>query len=121
MGRSRQKPVPAESSRRSQPAPFASNAARQKTLPAPRMLPDGGTSGDRLCWRYRHVDHDGPWCLHKAADGDFCGFLAQLANFESMTVNEAFHRGDYPGKDYDVDKIPNAMPSGGSKTLGSQT
>lgn len=35
------------------------------------------------------------------------GVLGHLPKFELMTVDEAFYRGDYPGKDYDVEPIPN--------------
>jgi hypothetical protein len=30
-----------------------------------------------------------------------------MVTFESMTVNEAFHCGDYPGKCYDLEALPN--------------
>ncbi len=33
--------------------------------------------------------------------------LQQLTQFESMTMNEAF-QGGHPGKDYDIESIPNA-------------
>ncbi len=32
---------------------------------------------------------------------------AQLVKFESMTVHEAFHKGDYPGKCYELETLPN--------------
>jgi hypothetical protein len=71
-------------------------------------LPGAGNSGDRLCWRFTHVDHDGQWGLGEADSGILYGVLGHLGTFESMTVDEAFHRGDYPGKDYDVEAIPNS-------------
>jgi hypothetical protein len=109
MGRSnpKQKPHLNPPALKSQPRLAGSTSARPKSLPAPRALPGASTSGERLSWRYRHADHDGPWCFHNAAGDGFCGLLTQLASFESMTVNEAFHTGGHPGKDYDVDQIPN--------------
>ncbi|HMH92268.1 MAG TPA: hypothetical protein VK586_14430 [Streptosporangiaceae bacterium] len=87
-------------------APIISTSARQKTLPVPRRgLPDAGSSEERLCWRFRHADHDGRWCLHTAGD-NLRDILEELAKFESMTVGEVFSGGGYPGKDYDVESIP---------------
>jgi hypothetical protein len=68
-------------------------------------LPEENSSGDRLCWRFRHVDHDGPWGFGKVSTETFCEILKKLASFESMTANEAF--GGSPGKDYEVVEIPN--------------
>jgi hypothetical protein len=86
-------------------APVPVGAVRAKSLPVPRGLPDAGNSDDRLCWRFRHADHDSRWCIHQAAD-DLCSILGQLANLESMTVGEAFPGGGYPGKEYEVESIP---------------
>jgi hypothetical protein len=121
MGRNngaKQKPHLNPPALKSQPVPFGDTTARRKTLPAPRALPEASTSNERLCWRYRHADHGGPWCFHNAAGDGFCGLLTRLANFESMTVNEAFHQGDYPGKDYDVDQIPNRAALDRLEALG---
>lgn len=55
------------------------------------------------------MDHDGPWGFD-AADGEtLCAIFRRLAHFESMTVNEVFHHGGEPGKDYDVESMPNQM------------
>lgn len=40
--------------------------------------------------------------------GAICGLLAQMMKFESMTVHEAFHNSDYPGKCYELETLPNA-------------
>lgn len=77
-----------------------------KEHPRP-ALPAASTSGDRICWRFRHTDHDGPWCFHAVDSNDLCRVLGQLANFESMTVAEAF--GGSPGKDYNIEDIPNTQ------------
>jgi len=39
---------------------------------------------------------------------DLCGLMKRLAQLETMTVGEAFPGGGYPGKEYDVEKIPTA-------------
>lgn len=71
-------------------------------------LPGAANSDERLAWRFTHVDHDGPWGFSEVEPSVLCGILSHLANFESMTLNEVFHRGGYPGKDYDVAAIPNS-------------
>jgi len=79
---------------------------------APRTLPEGlpgsGNSHERLCWRFTHVDNDGPWGFSSVGGAVLCEILGHLKKFESMTLNEVFHYGGYPGKDYDVDAIPNS-------------
>lgn len=37
-----------------------------------------------------------------------CDLMRRLAQLETMTVGEAFPGGGYPGKEYDVEKIPTA-------------
>jgi hypothetical protein len=34
--------------------------------------------------------------------------MERLSQLESMTISELFYQGDYPGKEYDVEKIPTA-------------
>jgi hypothetical protein len=85
---------------------------RRKSLPAPSVigrravLPGADTSGARMCWRFTHLDHDGPWCFDTVVGGDLCEILRHMASLESMTVSEVFPGGGKPGKDYDVDGIP---------------
>jgi hypothetical protein len=76
----------------------------RKEAPQP-ALPGADTSGDRMCWRFTHADHDGPWCFHEVGSEELCGVLEQLGSFESMTVREAFSGS--PGKDYNIEGIPN--------------
>lgn len=74
-----------------------------------RLLPAAANSDDRICWRFGHVDDDGPWGLKCLNAGQWAELFAQLVQFESMTIHELFHRGDEPGKHYDVAAIPNPM------------
>jgi hypothetical protein len=108
------KRAPRKAGRDAAQAAPAKPAKRVRSLP----LPGAGNSGDRLCWRFTHVDHDGPWGFSDTETAEFCGILRRLASFESMTVDEAFHRGDYPGKDYDVEAIPNSTALDRLEALG---
>ncbi|SEG82315.1 hypothetical protein SAMN04489712_1158 [Thermomonospora echinospora] len=71
------------------------------------MLPGAETSDHRICWRFTHVDHEGPWGFDKVEPETLRWLFDRLGQLETMTVNEIFNRGDYPGKDYDVETIPN--------------
>jgi hypothetical protein len=101
---------------KSAPVPLASAAARTKSLPVPRRLPEAETSNERICWRFKYADHDGPWCFHEVGSGELCRVLNQLTSFESMTVAEAFS--GRPGKDYNVEDIPNQLARGRLAALG---
>jgi hypothetical protein len=103
--RTKQKPILKSANRKSRPALLLSDSARRKSLPVPAALPAADTSQNRICWRFKHADHDGPWCFHEIDSSDLCGILRQLTSFESMTTVEAF--GGSPGKDYNVEDIPN--------------
>lgn len=77
----------------------------------PRQLPElpgAGNSGDRLCWRFTHVDHEGQWSFREVAGAELGEIMECLAKFETMTVSEAFCGSGYPAKDYDVAAIPTA-------------
>jgi hypothetical protein len=87
-----------------QPSPKAI-PQRKPPHPRPAGLPAAETSADRICWRFKHADHDGPWCFHEVDSDRLCDMLKQLANFESMTMAEAF-KGE-PGKDYNIEELPN--------------
>ena len=92
----------------------ASRKAGQATpaQPAKRVhalsFPGADTSDERPCWRFTHVDHDGPWGFGEVEPAVLRDILRHLGQFESMKLNEIFHSGGYPGKDYDVPGIPNA-------------
>lgn len=69
-------------------------------------LPDAATSAKRICWRFTHVDHGGPWGFGQVTPGTLCWILECLGRFETMTTDEIFHNGGHPGKDYDVADLP---------------
>ena len=89
--------------RKFQPSPVPSK--RKETPRSTPELPGADSSGDRLCWRFKHVDHDGPWGFDRMTGAELRSLMKSLAEFELMTMNEAF-KGGYPGKDYDIEEIP---------------
>ena len=89
---------------KNRPTPEAPNARKATPIRLPG-LPDSDSSGDRLCWRFRHVDHDGPWGFDRMTGDELAGLMRSLAGFETMTMAEAFN-GGHPGKDYDIEEIP---------------
>jgi hypothetical protein len=70
------------------------------------LLPDHHTSSDRICWRFSRVDNDGPWGLKALDQAALTALLDAICKFESMKIGELFHSGGYPGKDYEVAKLP---------------
>jgi hypothetical protein len=80
---------------------------KNKETPKPRGLPGAETSDKRICWRFKHVDHEGPWGFDQVDGKTLCAIMERLAHFEGMTVNELFNTNGYPGKDYDIPAIPN--------------
>jgi hypothetical protein len=91
------------------PNPPAAPAVKQTPRNLPPELPAAFNSEDRLCWRFTHVDNEGPWGFGDLTAEAICDLLAQLVAFESMTVHEAFHKGDYPGKSYELEGLPNPV------------
>ena|SRR5271154_6078203 len=92
-------------------AKYQPNPETPKRKEPPRRLPElpgSGNSEDRLCWRFTHVDNAGPWGFGQVDGPTLCQILGHLKAFESMTLNAVFHSGGYPGKDYDVEAIPNS-------------
>jgi hypothetical protein len=81
---------------------------RQKEVPRRDLLPGAETSDVRICWRFTHVDHDGPWGFDKVTATELRWIMECLTKFESMTIDELFRSGGYPGKDYEVDTLPTA-------------
>lgn len=79
---------------------------KNKQTPQHPLLPGVETSDERICWRFKHVDHGGPWGFGKVDGGTLCWIMERLAAFEGMTINELFHNGGYPGKDYNVPDLP---------------
>lgn len=78
---------------------------KAKEVPRRSVLPGAETSDDRICWRFCHVDHDGPWGFDKVDPLAMRDIMQWLSKMESMTVREIFS--GHPGKDYDVDALPN--------------
>lgn len=56
---------------------------------------------------FSRIDLDSHWCLTKISPADHRTLLERIKNVESMTVQEVFHRGDEPGKDYPLPNLPN--------------
>lgn len=95
-GRGKQKPAP--------PPP-----RRKETPRSHPELPGASNSGDRLCWRFKHFDHDGPWGFNGTPGDDVAGLFRRLAKLEDMKTGEAFCGSGYPGKEYDIEAIPTAL------------
>jgi hypothetical protein len=106
--------------KKAKPRPTPATPSRKET---PRTLPDKGLPGsanshERICWRFTHVDNGGPWGFSSVDGSALAEILGHLKKFESMTLNEVFHNGGYPGKDYDVDAIPNTRVLACLEALG---
>jgi hypothetical protein len=70
-------------------------------------LPGSGNSGDRICWRFQHVDNEGPWGVERLEPGDLVELLNRLVAVESQTIRELFNNGEEPGKHYEAHRLPN--------------
>ena len=81
---------------------------RKETPRSTPELPGAETSGDRICWRFKHFDHEGPWSFAGMSGEELCDLMKRFAQLETMTVGEAFPGSGYPGKEYDVENIPTA-------------
>lgn len=62
------------------------------------------------------VDIAGPFCISQATPEELVSILRFLHDVERMTPQAAF--GGYPGKDYDIDGIPNDVAKGRLVELG---
>ncbi|WP_444962762.1 hypothetical protein [Nocardiopsis sp. M1B1] len=60
-----------------------------------------------MCWRFEHVDHEGPWGFSEVAGEDLCDLLRKLWDFERMSVRELFHQSGGLAKSYDLEGLPN--------------
>src|SRR5690606_20222733 len=90
MGK-REKKVAADTARRTK--------GNKPLVPSTAVLPRVETSDDRICWRFCHVDQDGPWGFGELTIAEL---MTKLADFESMTLREIFNLGEEPGKHYDL-------------------
>lgn len=71
------------------------------------LLPSSRTSEERVCWRFSHLDLDGPWGLVALDHERLTVLLTDMAKFEGNTINELFHQGEWPGKFHPVHTLPN--------------
>ncbi|ROO88245.1 hypothetical protein EDD29_5908 [Actinocorallia herbida] len=78
-----------------------------KEVPRPGSLPGAETSTQRICWRFTHVDHDGPWGFDRLDGTTLAWMFGQLRSFESMRIDELFSQGGHPGKHYETERLPN--------------
>lgn len=92
------------------------NPGPVKGAPKTPILPDAETSDKRICWRFRHIDHEGPWSFANVDASTWQSILRKLADFESMTVTEAFCGN--PGKDYEITEIPHPDVPGRLDAIG---
>ncbi|MFF5261438.1 hypothetical protein ACFY4C_21045 [Actinomadura viridis] len=79
---------------------------KTKEVPRRSALPGAETSDERICWRFCHVDHEGPWGFGHVDGETLCWLMGRLGQFETMKINEIFSNSDYPGKHYEVESIP---------------
>lgn len=77
---------PSKAEKRAARRPGASVVSGKRSGDPKAMLPGAGSSGERVCWRFEHVDHDGPWGFDKVQPDMLCEILRKLRDFESMTV-----------------------------------
>jgi hypothetical protein len=87
--------------------PPSQMASGKRTGDPSSLLPSSRNSDDRICWRFTHLDDEGPWGLAPLDHARVLGLLAEMVKFESQTINELFHRGEWPGKCHDVESLPN--------------
>lgn len=77
------------------------------TGPEPRALPQPQADGQQhLAWRFGMADMEGEWGWQDLDAATVQEIIAKLRHFESMTLNEVFHRGDDPGKWYPLAQLP---------------
>lgn len=91
---------------------------KTKEVPKRSDLPAAESSGDRICWRFCHVDHEGPWGFEKVDALTLRKILDWLSHLESMKMNEIFNFQNYPGTHYEVETIPNATALARLEELG---
>ncbi|KAB1979239.1 hypothetical protein [Streptomyces triticiradicis] len=86
------------------PAPVSE---QKRTGDPALLLPSGASSGERVCWRFTHLDREGPWGLHSLDHARLLELISEMVKFESQTINELFRQGEWPGKCHDVPQLPN--------------
>lgn len=96
-------------------APLVPLAEGKRTGDPSRLLPASNNSTERVCWRFQHVDQEGPWGI---TDGAFAMLLPELAKFETMTMHELFRQGEWPGKCHDTAALPTRQARERLDTIG---
>ncbi|WP_445520486.1 hypothetical protein [Streptomyces sp. NEAU-174] len=87
--------------------PSARVAEQKRTGDPASLLPSASNSEERVCWRFTHLDLDGPWGLTQLDHERLLTLITDMRKFESLTINELFHQGEWPGKCHDVPLLPN--------------
>ncbi|MGW2920371.1 hypothetical protein ACWDBF_21270 [Streptomyces angustmyceticus] len=98
--------------------PPARVAEEKRTGDPGAMLPSSSSSTDRVCWRFTHLDREGPWGLAGLDHEAILTLLGEMVKFESQTINELFHRGEWPGKCHDVPALPNRVALARLEAMG---
>lgn len=70
------------------PHPPLADVRGKRTGDPGRLLPAAETSGERLAWRFTHVDHESRWAFAKMDPEILTEILTKMAHCESMTLNE---------------------------------
>ena len=71
------------------------------------LLPSALNSDERICWRFTHLDREGPWGLAHLSHEQVQALIGDMVKFENQTINELFYQGEWPGKCHDVAELPN--------------
>ncbi|MBR8638644.1 hypothetical protein KEF29_03355 [Streptomyces tuirus] len=87
--------------------PPGSVASGKRTGDPVSLLPSSSSSEERICWRFTHLDREGPWGLAPLDHERVQALIADMVKFENQTINELFHQGEWPGKCHDVAELPN--------------
>jgi hypothetical protein len=62
---------------------------KRKEIPKRSLLPESETSDERLCWRFTHVDHEGPWGFDRTKI--WCLRLQGAPRLYGFLVGHVFH------------------------------
>jgi len=71
-----------------------------------RFVPPDPTG--KVVVQFGRCDLGSEWCITKITQTDHVTLLNRISSIETMKVTEAFNARDEPGKDYELDRLPNA-------------
>ncbi|WP_007025227.1 hypothetical protein [Saccharomonospora iraqiensis] len=74
---------------------------KSKVVPSSAVPPGVHNSGERLCWRFKHVDHDSRWRFDEGMSEQWRELMTKMAHCESMTVHELRNSSRF-FKEYDL-------------------